>query len=284
MIVEVTFNCALAGPQFIHVHHVIYEIEMDYIIICTVAFLVSGLTLFSGFGLGTILLPAFALFFPIEIAVVLTAVVHLLNNLFKLTLLGKYADKAVVVRFGIPAILAAYLGAKLLIRLSHLNPLYSYQIFEHQFQITPVNLVIAFLMIIFALFEVLPILNRISFGKQMLPVGGILSGFFGGLSGHQGALRSAFLLRTGLTKEAFIATGIVIACIIDVSRLFVYSGRFAEMNLQENYPLLTAATLSAFLGAYLGRLLLKKITMTFVQVTVSVLLFLIALGLGLGIV
>jgi len=92
------------------------------------------------------------------------------------------------------------------------------------------------------------------------------------------------LLRTGLTKETFIATGIVIACIIDVSRLFVYSSRFASLNLQENYLLLIAATLSAFLGAYLGRRLLKKITMKFVQITVSVLLFLIAIGLGMGII
>lgn len=257
---------------------------MDYIVICTIAFLVSGLTLFAGFGLGTMLLPAFAIFFPIEIAVALTAVVHLLNNIFKLSLLGKYADKSVVLRFGIPAILTAYLGARLLIKLSDLNPIYAYEIFERQFQIMPVKLVIAFLMIIFALFEIIPLLNRISFGKKMLPVGGILSGFFGGLSGHQGALRSAFLLRTGLTKEAFIATGIVIACIIDISRLFVYTERFAAINLEENYLLLAAATLSAFLGAYLGRRLLKKITMKFVQITVSVFLFLIAIGLGSGII
>jgi uncharacterized protein len=190
----------------------------------------------------------------------------------------------VVLRFGIPAILAAYLGARLLMALSDLTPLYTYQLLEKQFQIMPVKLVIALLMIIFALFEALPALNRISFSKKMLPVGGILSGFFGGLSGHQGALRSAFLLRVGLTKEAFIATGIVIACIIDVSRLFVYSGRFASLNLQKNYLLLIAATLSAFIGAYLGRRLLKKITMTFVQITVSVLLFIIAVGLGIGII
>jgi uncharacterized membrane protein YfcA len=139
-------------------------------------------------------------------------------------------------------------------------------------------------MIIFAFFEIIPVLSRISFGKKMLPIGGILSGFFGGLSGHQGALRSAFLLRTGLTKEAFIATGIVIACIIDVARLFVYTERFAAINFEENYLLLAAATLSAFVGAYLGRRLLKKITMKFVQITVSILLFMIALGLGLGII
>jgi uncharacterized membrane protein YfcA len=68
---------------------------MVYIIICVSAFLASALTLFSGFGLGTLLLPVFSLFFPIQTAVALTAVVHLLNNLFKLALLGKHAERAI---------------------------------------------------------------------------------------------------------------------------------------------------------------------------------------------
>jgi uncharacterized membrane protein YfcA len=84
---------------------------MDYIIICLFALLGSALTLFSGFGLGTILLPVFGLFFPIEIAVVLTALVHFMNNIFKLFLFGKKANSAVIFKFGIPAIFFAFLGA-----------------------------------------------------------------------------------------------------------------------------------------------------------------------------
>lgn len=53
---------------------------MDYIFIALVAIVVAALTLFSGFGLGTVLMPAFALFFPVPVAA--TAVVHLANNLF----------------------------------------------------------------------------------------------------------------------------------------------------------------------------------------------------------
>ena len=40
-----------------------------------------------------------------------------------------------------------------------------------------------------------------------------MSGFLGGLSGHQVALRSAFLIKCGLTKESFLGSGIVIACL-----------------------------------------------------------------------
>lgn len=84
---------------------------MSYIIICFATLLVSALTLFSGFGLGTLLIPAFALFFPIEVAVAATAVVHGANNVFKISLVGKHADRALVVRFGLPAIIAAFAGA-----------------------------------------------------------------------------------------------------------------------------------------------------------------------------
>ena len=49
---------------------------MTELIICLVALFGSALTFFSGFGLGTILVPVFALFFPIELAIALTAIVH----------------------------------------------------------------------------------------------------------------------------------------------------------------------------------------------------------------
>jgi hypothetical protein len=60
---------------------------MEYPNICLAALISSGLSLFSGFGLGTLLMFVFAVFFPVEIAIALTAIVHYLNNLFKLPLL-----------------------------------------------------------------------------------------------------------------------------------------------------------------------------------------------------
>lgn len=64
---------------------------MSCLIICSVAYVASGLTFFSGFGLGTLLSPALASFFPVELAVALTGVVHCLNGLFKLALIGQRA-------------------------------------------------------------------------------------------------------------------------------------------------------------------------------------------------
>lgn len=257
---------------------------MDYIIIPLVACLASLLTFFSGFGLGTLLTPAFVIFFPIEIAIAMTAIVHFLNGLFKLVLLGRQASQIVLIRFGIPAMIAAFLGAWFLTKVSHYPAFAIYHIAGHEFQIMPVKLVMAFLMIFFTLFEIIPKLRNLEMEKHYLPLGGTLSGFFGGLSGHQGALRSVFLARAGLTKEQFIGTGIVIATMIDVTRLGVYSQQLSASLVSENFKLLILTTLSAFVGAYFGNKLLKKITMQSIQIVVSICLFLLAVALGMGMI
>src|SRR3546814_21029079 len=77
---------------------------VDIAIVVVAAFLASGLTLYSGFGLGTVLLPVFAIFFPAEAALAAVAVVHLLNNLFKGVLVGKWAHLPTILSFGLPAI------------------------------------------------------------------------------------------------------------------------------------------------------------------------------------
>jgi uncharacterized membrane protein YfcA len=152
------------------------------------------------------------------------------------------------------------------------------------FYVMPVKLTIAILLSVFALFDILPKLTKLQFDKKYLPLGGLLSGFFGGLSGNQGALRTAFLIRANLTKEAFIATGVVIAVLIDISRLTVYTKQILSIGDNFNYPLIISATLSAFGGAFIGNRLLKKVTINAIQYIVATMLFIFALLLGLGII
>ena len=42
---------------------------MDIVVVSIAALFASALTLFSGFGLGTLLMPVVAIFFPVEIAI-----------------------------------------------------------------------------------------------------------------------------------------------------------------------------------------------------------------------
>lgn len=259
---------------------------ISLIIIALTAFLVSLLTFFSGFGLGTILLPVFAIWFPLEIAVAMTAIVHLLNNLFKFFLVRKHVDKKVALAFGIPAVIAAFIGAILLQGLS-VNPThFTYEMAGRIYDVTMIKLVMAMVIIFFTLFELIPFLKKLSFSKKFMPIGGALSGFFGGLSGHQGALRSAFLSKLDLTKEQFVATGTVIACLVDLSRLAIYTKRFhlPSNDHQMTFVSVLVATLAAFAGAYLGSRVLQKITMHIVQNLVSFGLIILALLLGMGII
>ena len=262
---------------------------MSYLIICTVALVVSGLTLFSGFGLGTLLMPAFTLFFPVEIAIAATAVVHLANNIFKIVLIGKKADMGIVLKFALPAAFTAMLGALLLNYIASVQSIVQFTLAGWAVNLTPVKLVIAVLIMIFALFELIPGLGKFSFEPQFIPLGGMASGFFGGLSGHQGALRTAFLLRARLPKEVFIGTMVVSAVIVDISRLAVYgatffSRDFAILKSQGGLQLVLAGCLAAFLGAFIGSRLLKKITMQAIQTIVGIMLFLLAIAMGVGLI
>ncbi len=233
----------------------------------------AGLTLFSGFGLGTILTPIVVIFFPVPVAIAITAVVHLLNNLFKLGLLWRQINKSVLLAFGIPALLAAIPGALLLDYLAVLPPLMEYQWLGASYSITQVKLVAGILLIVFATAEIVPFLNRLSKSHAGLPVGGLLSGFFGGLSGNQGAFRSAFLIKVGLTKESFVATNAAIAALVDVSRIIVYGFTFDLILIENQLTLILLATISAFLGIFLGSRLLHKVTIGFIQKLVAVMLY-----------
>lgn len=198
------------------------------LLISATAFGVSLLTLFSGFGLGTLLMPVFALFFPIEVAVASTSVVHAANNLFKVGILA------------------------------------------------------------FAAFELVPALRALRAPVRWLPLGGLLSGLFGGLSGHQGALRAAFLTSVGLTPTQFVATQAVLALLVDAARLVIYgmalSGAVgAEPSDPIPWALVGVATVSAFAGASLGKRLLPKLTLEGVQRLVGVLLLVVGAALALGI-
>jgi hypothetical protein len=260
-----------------------------YVVVCLVCVLASSLTLLSGFGLGTLLLPAFALFFPVELAVSATAVVHLANNLFKLALVGRHARRDVVIRFGVPAVVMAGAGAWVLSRLTRLPVLAEYTLGGRACAVTPIKLVVASLILVFAAWDLSPAAERLGFERRFVPLGGAISGFFGGLSGHQGALRSAFLIHAGLGKEGFIGTGVVCAVLVDLSRLGVYgtslvSEPIAVLGRRDGYPLVLAAVGAAFAGALLGVRLLGRMALPGLRLVVGVLLVLIALAMGTGLV
>lgn len=259
---------------------------MEILFVAMLAFFASGLTLFSGFGLGTILMPTFALIMPVEIAIAATAVVHLANNLFKVWLVGGQANSAVLVRFALPAALAAVAGAAVLVHLSDLPVLAQYTALGSEHRIYALPFAIGLLIVVFAFLELSPAFARLSFPRRFLPVGGAIFGFFGGLSGNQGAFRTAFLIKVGLSKEAFIATGVVAAVVVDITRLGIYSLSHLTRDFaaipEDVWIVVVTATLSAFLGAFAGTRVLRKVTLRMVQIVVAVAMIVLGAGLASG--
>lgn len=280
---------------------------MSFALVAIVALLASGLTFFSGFGLGTLLMPAFAVFVPVSVAVGATAVVHLANNLFKLWLVGKHADRQVLLRFAPAAVLCAIVGAALLGWLATALPdggvlrQYTLTAGGRTCSITIVKLVIAAIILGFAIVELHPKFDSLAFDRKWLWLGGAISGLFGGLSGHQGALRSAFLIRCGLSKEAFVATGVVAAVLVDCARLIVY-GLFAlgvigagkhvtdfgaiatQVRDSGVAGLVVVGCVAALAGSLIGQRLVKKVTLASLRKIVGVALIVFALALGAGVI
>jgi uncharacterized membrane protein YfcA len=258
---------------------------VDFVIIGLVAFVASGLTLYSGFGLGTILLPAFALFFPAPTAVAATGMVHLLNNLFKAGLVGRQAHWPTLLRFGLPAIPGAIAGALVLSVLSGASA-FHWEGFGREFAPSAAGVIIGAAMIVFAILELMPWFQRLAAPAKLIPFGGLLTGFVGGLTGQQGALRSMFLFKSGLDATKYIATGTLIAILIDLSRPPTYAASFAENTLSfSGRPgaLIAVGTACAFVGAWLGARYMRKSTIGVVRVLVVTLMLLIGAGLITGV-
>ena len=255
---------------------------MELLLVGGVALAASLLTFLSGFGLGTVLMPVLALLMPAESAVAVTAVVHLLANLLKVSLVGGHADRGLLVRFGIPALLGALVGGHLLVELAMSVERFSWRMGDWNFSTPLASFVIGWVMMSMALIELHPRFAGWRPGNRWLPLGGLASGLLGGLSGHQGALRSAFLAGiTGMTPAIFIGTTAVLACFVDAARLIAY-GPTTWTAAGAQPAALAVATGAALAGTWLGSRLIPKVTLPAVRGLVGLLLLLASLRLITG--
>ena len=233
---------------------------MHDLIVYLIVFSAAVLALFSGFGVGTILTPVFMLFFDIKLAIFFVAIIHLLNNLLKLVLFRKYIDFGILKRFGLAALVGSFIGA--------FGQIYMVNVaLKH---------IIGFVLIFLGVQEWFPSKSQLRLPKSIDPVGGFLSGLLGGLIGNQGAIRSAFLLNYEISKEVFIATGVVLACLIDAVRIPVYWLSYAQTNASFWSPLIPLIIFS-FLGTLVGKSLLKHFSISQFRKFVATLIVLIGI-------
>lgn len=232
-------------------------------------FLGALATFYTGFGLNTILVPVFMIYWDAPLAVLMAGLVHLCNNILKVALTARAIDWRLFRNFGLPAILFAFLGALLLTQLSPVSSIQLKPIFGSIF-------------ICFALLELfnwhLPLK-----GSWAMRLGGILSGFFGGFSGHQGALRAMFLSKLKMEPLVFVATTALISLLVDLTRMGVYFTGVADYKYDPSY-LMYLVVPAALAGTMVGRKYVQKMNHAVLSKIVGFALFVMGLALIFGLI
>ena len=238
-------------------------IEINVLIPILAAFFTAALTLMTGFGLGTILTPVFLIFYDVKIAILIVAVVHLSNNLLKLSLFSRYISFDILKRFGALTLIGAFIGAFL----------------QGKMDSSLVKILLGASLIFIGLKEISGFGEKLRLPKKIDFIGGFLSGLLGGFVGNQGAVRSAYLLNYNIPKETFVATAAIIASVVDVTRIPVYMFNNKDV-LANNWILLLITTVSAFAGTFAGKRFLKKISVKTFKIYVAATVIIIGILLS----
>ena len=213
-----------------------------------VTILAAALTVPAGFGLATMLTPVILLWLPPHEAVAAVAIIHGAHNAWKLKLLRANVDFSAVKRYGWALVIGAIIGAVLH---SHIPS-------------DPLLLVVGIALIILPILSVTERWTNIRLPDSEDRIGGFGSGFFGGLTGHQGALRAMFLQKRLPDKVAYAATASILALAVDLTRIPIYI-MFEGSAILDEYILIPCLVISAILGVNLGKRWLTKWKQTHIR-------------------
>jgi uncharacterized membrane protein YfcA len=216
---------------------------LSLVIVCGVGVIGGWLAAIAGAGIGSTLVPFFALHVDLKVAVALATIPHLAGGLVRAVQLRKSIDRAVLLRFGIVCAIASLVGALVHDYASSILVTYFFA----------AMLVIAGVLLVFGLGD------RVRPSRGAGWIAGAASGFFGGFAGEQGGLRAIGLLPFGLRKEAFVATTTAVGVAIDVFRLPVYVATEPSAFASGGAIVVVVATAGVIIGTLAGMRLLRRL-------------------------
>lgn len=204
----------------------------------------------SGFGSSVLFIPLAALFFDVKVVLGITAVFHVFSNVFKIYLFRRGVNKYVLFQLGIPAVIFVIIGAVLTAYVS----------------VRSLELGLSIMLILLSIAMIFSKQIALRKTRFNLIAGGALSGFLAGLLGTGGAIRGLTLIAFELEKSSFVATSALIDLGVDTSRagVYIWNGYFASEHLKL-IPILIGV---AFVGSYIGKLILAKTSDRFFRYTV----------------
>jgi uncharacterized membrane protein YfcA len=228
-------------------------------VVTVVAFFSGATAAVVGFGIGSLLTPLLALRVGMPIAIAAIALPHAAATLFRFWRLRRAVDWRVVRQFGLLSAAGGLVGALLYTRLGRRS----------------LTLVLAGLLLLTGIGGLTGLATRWH-PRRVSGLLGLLSGFFGGLAGNQGGIRSAALLPFRLPPATFVATATATALLVDIARTPVYLWRAGSTLLALWLPL-SLATVGVLGGTLLGERLLLGMTAERFRQIVS--LAILALGI-----
>lgn len=233
---------------------------IDIIFILIFTFFASFVGTTTGFGTSTIMVPLLLLFLPAPQALLFAGSIHWFGNIWKVTLFKKSSNLKLVFLFGLPGLIISFFAALL-----------------------PINLPESLLRQILGTFIIAYIAFLVAAPKWKLKassknaiIGGSLSGFFAGVFGVGGTIRSSFLAAYNLEKTVFIFTSGAIGFFIDSARITQYLLSGTVLNSLWAISLLCSIPVS-LAGALIAKKVVLKIPQE--QFRTIILLTLFCVGL-----
>ena len=219
----------------------------------------------AGFGIGSLLTPAFAFATGTKLAVAVVSVPHAIGTSIRFWRFRRDVDWRIVRSFGVTSAAGGLTGALL-------NTCATSRALE---------LVFGSLLVLAGASQVTGIAKRWRLRGTLAWLGGALSGFFGGLVGNQGGIRTAAMLGFEVDKRQFVATTTAVALLIDLARVPVYLA-VETAALARMWPVIAFATVGVVAGTFFGEKLLAHVPEQQFRVVVGVLLLVLGVSFVLG--
>lgn len=224
-----------------------------------IAFLSEVVGTVAGFGSSVFFVPLAGFLFGFHEVLALTSILHVFSNTAKLILFRQHMQWRLLLLIGLPGIVFVILGAFL----------------SRQVEFKLIELILGLFLILFSLLLLFKPSAKLTPNIPNATSCGALAGFLAGLIGTGGAIRGLVLAAFDLEKNVFVATSAAIDSGVDFSRMIIYlRGGYLTKEL---YWFVPGLLLTAFLGSYVGKLLLKKIQQQSFRKIVLVLVLLIGL-------
>jgi len=231
--------------------------EIFYITLLTL--IAATIGTITGFGTSTLMIPVLVIFFPPVEAIFLVAIIHWFGNIWKIALFRSGFNLRLLALFGVVGLVTSYLGAYISLGANE----------------EVLLRVLGAFLAGYALFVAFQSKFKIPAGNLTALSGGALSGFFAGMFGVGGAIRSAFLSAFDLPKAVFIATAGAIGLLVDSTRIITYFIGGATLPRELWYGLILFIPVS-FIGARIAKKVVDRIPQNKFRLVIAV--FLLAIG------